>query len=93
MTEQPKRKRKKAAKPSPTFEDALSRLEEIAGKLEGGDLALEKAIALAEEGLALSQFCEKQLTQAEGKIEQLVERMGAVELEPLGDETEKEEEA
>jgi exodeoxyribonuclease VII small subunit len=93
LTEKPKRQRKTAAEPSPTFEEALSRLEEIAGLLESGDLALEKAIALAEEGLKLSQFCEKQLTEAEGKIEQLVERMGAVELEPLGDETEKDEEA
>lgn len=93
MTEKPKRQRKKAAESSPTFEKALARLEEIAGRLESGDLALEKAIALAEEGLKLSQFCEKQLTEAEGKIEQLVERMGAVGLEPLGDETEKDEEA
>ncbi|MCJ7750256.1 MAG: exodeoxyribonuclease VII small subunit [Armatimonadetes bacterium] len=93
MTEKPKRQRKTAAEPSPTFEEALGRLEEIAGRLESGDLALEKAIALAEEGLKLSQFCEKQLTEAEGKIEQLVERMGEVGLEPLGDETEKDEEA
>jgi len=93
VTEKPKRQRKKTAEPLPTFEEALARLEEIALRLESGDLALEKAIALAEEGLKLSQFCEKQLTEAEGKIEQLVERMGAVGLAPLGDETEEEEEA
>jgi len=83
--------RKPSAQPAgPTFEQALRRLEEIAGELESGELPLEKAIALAEEGLKLSQFCEKQLAEAEGKIEQLVERMGAVGLEPL--ETEREEE-
>jgi exodeoxyribonuclease VII small subunit len=83
--------RKPSAQPDgPTFEQALRRLEEIAGELESGDLPLEKAIALAEEGLKLSQFCEKQLVEAEGKIEQLVERMGAAGLEPL--ETEREEE-
>ena len=76
------RKRKRSAS-SPTFEEALGRLEEIAEELEQGDLPLEKAIALAEEGLALSQLCEKQLTEAEGKIEQLVERMGTVTTEPL----------
>ncbi len=91
MTEQPKRQRKKPAEPSPTFEQALARLEEIAGQLETGDLALERAIALAEEGLKLSQFCEKQLREAEGKIHQLVDRMGAVELEALGEEAGEEE--
>jgi exodeoxyribonuclease VII small subunit len=75
-------KRKKSTS-SPTFEDALGRLEEIAEELEQGDLPLEKAIALAEEGLTLSRICEKQLTEAEGKIEQLVERMGTVTTEPL----------
>ncbi|UCC69797.1 MAG: exodeoxyribonuclease VII small subunit [Armatimonadota bacterium] len=76
-----------------SFEKALARLEEIAEQLESGELRLEKAIALAEEGLKLSQFCEKQLTQAEGKIEQLVERMGAVGAEPMemGAEGEEEE--
>ena len=75
-----------------TFEQALTRLEEIASRLESGDLALEEAIALAEEGLKLSQLCEKQLTQAEGKIAQLVERMGVVGLEPLSAKTEEEDE-
>ncbi len=83
MTEKPKPKQKSAAKPLQSFEDALARLEEIANRLESGELALDEAIALAEEGLKLSQFCEKQLTEAEGKIEQLVERMGAVAVEPM----------
>jgi exodeoxyribonuclease VII small subunit len=90
-----KRQRKKSEQAEPTFEEALERLEKIAGRLESGDLALEEAIALAEEGLGLSRFCEKQLAEEEGKIQQLVERMGAVGLEPLevADEQEEEEEA
>jgi len=83
VTNKPKRKQKKGDERATSFEEALARLEEIAEQLEGGELPLEKAIALAEEGLRLSQFCEKQLTEAEGKIEQLVERMGAVGLEPM----------
>ena len=67
----------------PTFEQALARLEEIAHQLESGDLPLEEAIALAEEGFTLSHSCEEQLTAAEGKIQQLVERMGRPVLEPL----------
>lgn len=65
------------------FEQALTRLEEIAHKLESGDLPLEEAIGLAEEGVKLAQLCEQQLTAAEGKIQQLVERMGRVELAPF----------
>ena len=74
-----------------TFEQALARLEEIAHQLESGDLPLEQAIALAEEGFGLSQFCEEQLTAAEGKIQQLVERMGRPVLEPLQPEEGEEE--
>lgn len=78
-----RRQQKKAAEGEQTFEQALARLEQIAARLESGELALEEAIELAEEGLKLSQYCEKQLTEAEGKIEQLVERMGVVGVEPL----------
>ncbi len=66
-----------------SFDQALARLEEIAAKLESGELRLEEMVALAEEGLRLSQVCERQLSEAEGKIQQLVERMGRLELEPL----------
>lgn len=83
MAERPKRQQKTRDAAEETFERALARLEEIAERLESGELALEEAIALAEEGLKLSQYCEKQLAEAEGKIEQLVERMGAVGVEPL----------
>ncbi len=89
MSEKRKRKPKRGKEPSPTFEEALARLEDIARQLEDGDLALEKAISLSEEGLRLSELCEKQLNRAEGKIQQLVERMGRAELEPLGEETEE----
>jgi len=90
VTEKPKRRRKKQQGAPASFEKALGRLEEIAEQLESGELALEEAISLAEEGLELSQFCEKQLTEAEGKIQQLVERMGVVELESMEPGTEGE---
>lgn len=92
MAEKARRQQKKAEEKEQTFEQALARLEEIAARLESGELALEEAIALAEEGLKLSQYCEKQLTEAEGKIEQLVERMGAVGAEPLQPSASEEEE-
>lgn len=76
-------KSKQKQEPELTFEQALARLEEIAHSLESGDLPLEEAITLAEEGIRLSQLCEERLTAAEGKVQQLVERMGQTELEPF----------
>lgn len=87
----------KASKPSAkddqplTFEAALARLEEIAAKLEDGNLALDEAITLAEEGLTLSAYCDTQLTAAQGKVEQLVSRMGAATVEPFPNTGEEEE--
>ncbi len=71
-----------------TFEAALTRLEEIIERLENPEVPLEEAIALVQEGDELSRYCEQQLQEAEGKILQLVERMGEAALEPM--ETEEE---
>ncbi len=65
----------------------MARLEEIAQQLEDGNLPLEEAISLAEEGLELSELCEKHLTKAEGKIRQLVARMERTEFESLDEDT------
>jgi exodeoxyribonuclease VII small subunit len=50
------------------FEDAIKRLEEITEKLEQGDLTLEKALSLYEEGIKLTNKCSLLLDEAEGKI-------------------------
>ena len=57
---------------SPTFEAALSRLEQIVQKLEKGELALEESLVLYEEGVQLSRVCHAKLEEAEGKIEILL---------------------
>ncbi|MEN6641086.1 MAG: exodeoxyribonuclease VII small subunit [Armatimonadia bacterium] len=54
-----------------TFEQALVRLEEIVEQLDAGDIALEQALALFEEGSKLRAFCEQQLAEAEAIVEQL----------------------
>ena len=51
------------------FEESLKRLEEIAGKLEGGDLSLDESLKFFEEGIKLSRYCEKKLTEVEQKLE------------------------
>lgn len=51
------------------FEESLKRLEEITDKLESDDLTLDESLKLFEEGVSLSRYCEKKLTEAEQKIE------------------------
>jgi len=55
-----------------SFEASLERLEAIVNELESGDVALERALAAFEEGVALSRRCTGQLEAAERRIEQLV---------------------
>ena len=56
-----------------TFEAALVRLEEIVAQLDQGDLALEQALALFEEGSKLKTLCETRLAEAEATVEQLLQ--------------------
>lgn len=54
-----------------TFEDALRRLEDIVGRLESGDAALDEAITLYTQGDALRAQCEKRLKDAQARIEKI----------------------
>ncbi len=51
-----------------TFEDAIRELEQVVGKLERGDVALDDSIALYERGAALKKRCETKLSEAEEKV-------------------------
>jgi exodeoxyribonuclease VII small subunit len=53
------------------FEKALAQLEEIVAKLESGKVDLEQSIAIYEKGQALKDHCEKQLKDAETRIEKI----------------------
>ncbi len=57
-----------------SFESSLQRLEQIVKKLEAGDLPLDQALKLFEEGIQLSQQCQKQLEEAENKVEILLKK-------------------
>lgn len=54
------------------FEKRLSRLEEIVGKMEGGDLSLDESLKLFEEGVKLSRECNTQLEKAEQTVKMLL---------------------
>lgn len=47
-----------------TFEENLTRLNDIVGQLENDKLPLEKALALYKEGIGLSVDCKKSLESA-----------------------------
>lgn len=53
---------------SMTFEQAMSRLNEIAEKLEKADPALDEAVSLYREGIELTDYCRKKLEQAKLRI-------------------------
>ena len=72
------------------FEEALEKLEDIVGALEGGDISLEKSLAKYEEGVRLIGLCQKKLGEARKKIEILIKtKDGKVKLEPFGEESAK----
>jgi exodeoxyribonuclease VII small subunit len=62
--------------PSPPFEEALARLEQIVEELEGGELTLDQSLARYEEGVQLSRRLTQTLDQAEQRIEKLVDGQG-----------------
>jgi exodeoxyribonuclease VII small subunit len=66
----------KAAEPQRKgeFEKSLVRLEEVVKRLEGTELSLDEAMKLFEEGVKLSRECQKQLEEAEGKVEILLKK-------------------
>jgi exodeoxyribonuclease VII small subunit len=67
----------------PKFEECLQRLEKIVDELEKGDIPLENALALFEEGIQLSNSCRKELEDAEGKVEILLKQNGKLQPEPF----------
>ncbi len=54
-----------------SFEAALAELEQIVGRLEHGDVALEESITIYERGEALRTHCDKLLSDAEAKVEKI----------------------
>ncbi len=69
------------------FEAALSRLEEIVQELEKGDIPLDQSLKLFEEGIKLSRICNRQLEDAERKVEILMkDKDGAIRAEPFEEE-------
>ena len=54
-----------------SFEQAITRIDEIVKTLEKGDAPLDQSLSLFEEGTKLIKFCGKQLDSAEQKVVKL----------------------
>ena len=55
-----------------SFEESLLRLDEIVKALEQGEVPLDRALTLFEEGTKLLKSCGRQLDQAEQKVVRLM---------------------
>lgn len=54
-----------------TFEAAMLELERLVDKMEAGDLSLEQSLHAFERGVVLTRLCQRELQQAELKVQQL----------------------
>ncbi|MCO4745317.1 MAG: exodeoxyribonuclease VII small subunit [Proteobacteria bacterium] len=65
------------------FEGSLAALEERVRKLESGDVPLEDALKLFEEGVELARSCHEQLEAAEERVAALSRGTSGIEETPL----------
>jgi len=56
------------------YEQAFTQLETLVDSLENNDLALEEALKTFEQGIQLTQRCQKALNKAEQKVQVLMKK-------------------
>lgn len=69
-----------------SFEESLTELEQLVGKLECGDLSLEESLQAFERGIHLTRTCQKTLAEAEQKVQILIGKSGNQTLENFANE-------
>lgn len=75
MSESLEKKGKKEKKEI-SFEQAMEELEQIVDQLEVGEVPLEEAILLFQNGMKLSKTCHQKLTHVEKQVSLLIEEEG-----------------
>ena len=76
-----------AKKKAVDFEQALQDLEGLVATMEQGDLSLEESLKAFEAGIKLTRDCQAQLSEAEQKVQLLLEEQGQLQAAPFSDET------
>ena len=56
---------------TPTYESLYARMQAIVARLEAGQLPLDEALALYEEGVAVAAACQRLLDEAELRIQEI----------------------
>lgn len=59
-----------------SFEDAMDQLETIVQRLEEGDIPLEEALAIYQNGMKLSKLCHDKLKNAEEQMTKVLTDRG-----------------
>ena len=59
-------------KTNQTFEDSMTRLEQIVRAMERGDVPLEESLKLFQEGTELVQRCQKLLDEAQLQVKKIM---------------------
>ena len=61
------------------FEQSMTNLEQLVEQMESGELSLEKALETFEQGIQLTRQCQTMLSEAEQKVQLLIENNGNLE--------------
>ena len=70
---------------APDFEQTLAALEALVEKMEDGDLSLEESLSAFEQGVRLTQECQRALGEAQQRVQVLMQQDGAARLVPFSD--------
>ena len=65
------------------FEQSLAELQQLVERLESGELSLEDSLTCFEQGIGLTRECQTALSQAEQKVQMLLERDGKLQEVPF----------
>ncbi|MCD9005396.1 exodeoxyribonuclease VII small subunit [Luteimonas sp. XNQY3] len=80
-------KKPAAAETSPVadFENALTQLETLVERMEGGELSLEESLGAYERGVSLYRRCQQALEDAELRVKLLSDPASPERAQPFGD--------
>lgn len=80
-------KKTAAAEPSPVadFENALTQLETLVERMEGGELSLEESLGAYERGVGLYRRCQQALEDAELRVKLLSDPASPERAQPFGE--------
>lgn len=71
------------------FETALGNLEQLVMRMESGELSLEDSLQAFEQGIKLTRQCQQALSQAEQRVQILMEQNGQSVAQPFNEDSDE----